>query len=164
MSDDKEKAPSKGSGALPRILGTVLPAVFAAAAAFGGAKVAGAHHGSAPMSAEPTAEATAKPPGPTLALDPFLVTIPDTNKKNHPMKVTIAIEFTEGAKDAKEEMLKGLTPRIRDTSLGYFRTLAYEQVVDPTANDKMRTELLERLKTSGMASAERVLITDLVVQ
>ena len=80
------------------------------------------------------------------------------------MKVTIAIEFAEGAKDAKEEMLKGLTPRIRDASLTYFRSIAYEQVIDASANDKIRTELLEKLHLAGMASAERVLITDLVVQ
>ncbi len=164
MSDDKEKAAApKGPGAMPRILGAVLPAVFAAAAAFGGAKVAGAHHAPAAAAAEHE-EPAIKPPGPTLALEPFLVTIPDTNRKNHPMKVTIAIEFREGAKDVKEESLKELTPRVRDSSLGYFRTLAYEQVIDPSANDKIRNELLERLHTSGMPSAERVLITDLVVQ
>jgi flagellar basal body-associated protein FliL len=135
----------------------VLPSVFAAAAAFGGAKVAGAHHAPA-ASAEHVEEA--KPPGPTLALEPFVVTIPDTNKKVHPMKVTVAIEFDA---KAKEDELKTLTPRIRDASLGYFRTLTYEEVVDPAASDKMRPEILEKLKTAG-TGAERVLITDLVVQ
>ena len=89
MSDDKEKAPApKASGGGPGIVGLILPALLAAGAAFGGAKIAGASH-AAPVAA--TAEAAAaKPPGPTLPLDPFLVTVPDAVKKNHPMKVTIA--------------------------------------------------------------------------
>jgi flagellar basal body-associated protein FliL len=135
----------------------VLPSVFAAAAAFGGAKVAGGHVQAAPAASHVE---EAKPPGPTLALEPFVVTIPDANKKVHPMKVTVAIEFDA---KAKEEELKSLTPRIRDASLGYFRTLTYEEVIEPTASDKMRPEVLEKLRTAG-TGAERVLITDLVVQ
>jgi flagellar basal body-associated protein FliL len=163
MSDDKEKAPAapKASGGGPGIVGLILPAVFAAAAAFGGAKIAGASHAApAPVAAEPAI----KPPGPTLALEPFLCTVPDVAKKNHPMKVTIAIEFADGPKAPKEEELKGLVPRIRDASLSYFRTMAYESVIDPLGNDKLRSELLEKLKTSGTADVERVLVTDLVVQ
>jgi flagellar basal body-associated protein FliL len=162
MSDDKEKAPApKASGGGPGILGLILPAVLAAGAAFGGAKIAGASH-AAPVAAAAEV-AVAKPPGPTLPLDPFLVTVPDANKKNHPMKVTIALEFAEGPKAPKEEDLKGLVPRVRDTALSYFRTMSYETVSDPMANDKIRTELVERFKASG-TPADRVLITDLVCQ
>jgi flagellar basal body-associated protein FliL len=157
MSDSSEKPQARGGG--PSLIAMVLPAVFAAAAAFGGAKVAGAHHAPAAASAE-HAEAP-KPPGPTLALEPFLLAVADTNRKAHPMKVTIAIEF-----DAleKEEALKGLTPRIRDAALGYLRTLSYEAAIDPAGGDKLRSELLERVRTSGTPSAEHVLITDLVIQ
>lgn len=162
MSDDKEKAPApKAGGGGPGIVGLILPALLAAGAAFGGAKIAGASH-AAPVAA--TAEtAQAKPPGPTLPLEPFLVTVPDGNKKNHPMKVTIALEFGEGPKAPKEEELKNLVPRVRDTALSYFRTMSYETVSDPAANDTMRKELLEKFKASG-TPAERVLITDLVCQ
>ncbi len=157
MSDEKSKAaPAKAGG--PGILATVLPAVFAAAAAFGGAKVAAGAHHAAPAAAEKV-EAV-KPPGPTLAVDPFVVTVPDANKKVHPMKATIAIEFES---NAKEEELKTLTPRIRDAVLGYLRTLGYDEVIDPAASDKMRAEILERLRAAG-THAERILITDLVVQ
>ena len=141
------------------MVGMVLPALFAAAAAFGGAKVAGGHHAAAPAASE-QAE-SAKPPGPTLALDPFLLTVTDANHKGHPMKVTIAIEFES---TAKEEALKTLTPRIRDATLGYLRTLTYEASVDPAGGDKLRTDMLDHLKTSGVPSAEHVLITDLVIQ
>jgi flagellar basal body-associated protein FliL len=160
MSDNKEKAAATGGGGKPNIIGMVLPAVLAAAAAFGGAKVAGAHH------AAPAAEhgEATKPPGPTLALDPFLLSVSDANKKAHPMKVTIAIEFDANGKEEKEEALKALTPRIRDSALGYLRTQTYEGAIDPSGGDKMRTELLERLRTTGAPTAEHVLITDLVLQ
>lgn len=158
MSDDKAKAVA-ASGGKGGLLGMLLPAVLAAAAAFGGAKVAGAQHAS-PPSEHPQA---AKPPGPTLALEPFLLSVADGNKKAHPMKVTIAIEFESG-KDEKEEGMKALTPRIRDTTLAYLRTQSYEAVIDPGGGDKMRAELLERLRSSGAPTAEHVLITDLVLQ
>ena len=158
MSDSKDKQaapPAKGGG--PGILGMVLPALFAAGAAFGGAKFAGGHHEAPPA----PAEHAEKPPGPTLALDPFLLSIADGNKKVHPMKVTIAIEFDP---KEKEEELKGLTPRIRDAVLGFLRTVTYEETIDPAGGDKIRADMLERLRASGAAAAEHVLITDLVIQ
>ena len=158
MSETKEKqAPARGGG--PSMLGMILPAVFAAAAAFGGAKFASGHHPSAPAASE-QAE-SAKPPGPTLALEPFLLTVADANHKGHPMKVTIAIEFES---TAKEESLKALTPRIRDATLGYLRTMTHEAAIDPAGGDKLRADLLDHLKASGVPSAEHVLITDLVIQ
>jgi flagellar basal body-associated protein FliL len=160
MSDSKEKqaspAPARGGG--PGILAMVLPALFAAGAAFGGVKLAGAHHEAAPAAEHVEVN---KPPGPTLALDPFLLSVSDGNKKVHPMKVTIAIEFD--AKE-KEETLKGLTPRIRDSVLGFLRTITYEETIDPAGGDKIRADLLERLRGSSVATAEHVLITDLVIQ
>ncbi len=161
MSDTKDKqqaAPARAGG--PSVVGMVLPAVFAAAAAFGGAKFAGGHHASAaevPEHASPAAAA----PGPTLALEPFLLSIADANKKAHAMKVAIAIEFD--AKE-KEEGLKALTPRIRDGTLGFLRTVPYEEVIDPAGGEKMRAEMLEHLRAGGVPTAEHVLITDLVVQ
>jgi flagellar basal body-associated protein FliL len=161
MSENKDK-PAAKSGGGPSIVGMVLPAVFAAAAAFGGAKVAGSHHGAA--TAETAATEAVKPPGPTLDLEPFLLTVADANKKGHPMKVTIAIEFSEAPKGKEEDGLKVLTPRIRDATLGYLRQLTYESAIDPTATNKLREDLLEHLKTSGVPAAEHVLITDLVIQ
>ena len=164
MSEEKPKTPAAApkAGGGPGILGILLPAIVAGAASFGGAKVAGGAHHSA---AAPSAEHAEKPPGPTLVLDPFLFTIPDTAKKAHPMKVTLGIEFDPTAKEAhSEEGFKGLIPRIRDSTLGYFRTLSYEDVLDAGATDKMRTEILARIQASGAPAAQRVLITDLVVQ
>ncbi len=125
--------------------------------------MAGGHHAKAPATSE-QAE-SAKPPGPTHALEPFLLTVTDANHKGHPMKVTIAIEFDGGTKEKEEDdRLKVLTPRIRDAALGYLRALSYEGAIDPSASDKLRGELLEHLKASGVPTAEHVLITDLVIQ
>ncbi|HXN30705.1 MAG TPA: flagellar basal body-associated FliL family protein [Polyangiaceae bacterium] len=160
MSENKEKqpaAPARAGG--PSLVGMVLPAVFAAAAAFGGAKIASGHHATAAEAPEHAAPAAT--PGPTLALEPFLLSIADVNKKAHAMKVAIAIEFDP---KEKEEALKALTPRIRDATLGHLRTVAYEQVIDPAGGEKMRAEMLEHLRAAGVPTAEHVLITDLVVQ
>src|SRR5580658_6508369 len=119
MSDetDKSKAteknkepsiPSSKAGLVGRVMSILVPALVAGAASFGGTRVAGAHR--AAPSAEPVVEAP-KPPGPTLALEPFVFTVADTSKKAHPMKVTIAVEFEAGA---NEEGLKGLVHRVRD--------------------------------------------------
>lgn len=165
MSDEKKppvEPPAKGGGgAAGKILGLLLPAVIAGGASFGGAKFASGH----PVQAAPSAaeHPEGKAPGPTLALDPFLLTVPDANKKAHAMKVTIAVEF-DPASAKGEEGPKGLVPRIRDSALTYLRSLTFEEVLDASASDKMRSDLLERTKAAGVSGAERVLITDFVVQ
>jgi flagellar basal body-associated protein FliL len=156
--DPAVETTSKKSGASP--LALLLPALLAGGASFGGAKLSAAHAASGASSAEHVTVA-APPPGPTVALDPFLVLTQDVNKKSHAMKVTLAIEFNESA---KEETLKSFTPRIRDAALGYLRVLSYEDALDSAKTEKLRSELLERCRATGATSAERILITDLVVQ
>jgi flagellar FliL protein len=152
-------AAKKGGGAVAMILGMVLPAVLAGAASFGGARVAGAHQPAAQVEAPHHAEA--KPPGPTVALEPFLVSIPDAKGKGHPMKLSVAVEFEALV---KEDTLKAFVPRIRDAILGYMRTLNYEEALEAVQSEKLREELLERTKKAGAIGAERILITDLVSQ
>ncbi len=154
----KDAKPKRGF--VSAVLGILLPAVFAAGASFGAVKVASKGHAEpahppAPPRWDP------KPPGPTIALEPFLVTVPDDAKKPHPMKLTIAIEFEAAV---KEETLKAFTPRIRDAVLVYVRSLAYEDVADPRKGERIREEILERCRKAGAVAAERVLVTDMVVQ
>jgi flagellar basal body-associated protein FliL len=165
MADEQKKgapapaaAPAAGGGA-SRLVFMVLPALLAGGAAFGGAKIAGAHHMAAPVASEHVD--APKPPGPTIALDAFLLTIADANKKAHPMKVTLAVEFDA---KAKEEETKPLVPRIRDAMLAYLRKVPYEEAFDASSTDKMRGEMLEAVRAGGAPEAQRVLITDLVVQ
>jgi len=164
MSDTEEKkpaeapAPKKGGGGL---VGTILPEILAGAAAFGGARFAPAHAAAAAEPASAEHAQLAAPPGPTVALEPFLVVTQDASKKAHAMKMTLAVEFDA---TTKEESLKGLTPRIRDAALGYLRLLTYEDAIDSTKTDKVRAEMLEKFKLAGAVGAQRLLITDLVVQ
>lgn len=174
MSEDPQKnaPPGQNAAAPPRAKGggaggvvfLVLPALLAGGAAFGGAKLAGAHRPGPATTEHAEHAAPPKPPGPTLMLDAFLLTISDANKKPHPMKLTVAIEFDSAAKEAKEEGMKELTPRIRDAMLGYLRKVPYEQAFDAANTDKMRAEMLEAVKAGGAPEAQRVLITDLVTQ
>jgi flagellar basal body-associated protein FliL len=148
-------APKKGAG----IIGILLPAVLAAAASFGGAKLSAAK-GAAHAEPAPVHKVV-KLPGSTVALEPFLMGKYDSQNKFRAMKLSIAVEF---APETKEESIKPLTPRIRDAVLGHLRQLAFDEVSDPAKSGKLREELLERIHKAGAESAEKVLVTDLVVQ
>jgi len=161
-TDDSKELPA----GVPRkssinLVALLLPALLAGGAAFGGARSA-AHAAGNASGASSAAPAQELPPGPTLALDPFLVLTQDVNKRTHPMKLTLAVEFVAGGKD--EEAPKNFTPRMRDATLSYLRVLSYEDALDNTKADKLRADLLERFRAAGVKSLQRVLITDLVVQ
>jgi len=152
----------------PGMFALILPAILAGGAAFGGVKFAAAH---AATPAPPSAEhaPSLPPPGPTVALEPFLVVTLDSSRKTHPMKVTLAVEFEASGKESKgeegkDDPLKGFVPRIRDAALSYLRGVTYEDAMDNSRSEKMRTELLERFRAAGAGGATRVLVTDLVVQ
>ena len=153
-----DKPPGKKGGSA--VLSIALPALIAGAAAFGGAKFSSAH-AAAPQPIIEHVAVTAPPPGPTVSLEPFVLLTPDSGKKMHAMKVTVAIEFEE---KVKEDIMKSYTPRVRDAALGYLRALTYEDAIDGAKSDKIRADLLERFRTVGAVAASRVLITDLVVQ
>lgn len=159
-----EAAAPKSS--LLSLVAIILPALLAGGASFGGVKLGAAHAATPAPSAEHAAPVP--PPGPTVALEPFLVMTLDAAKKTHAMKVTLAVEFEATGKESKEEgkedPLRGFVPRIRDTALSYLRGVSYEDAMDNSCSEKMRAELLERFKTAGVAKAARVLLTDLVVQ
>jgi flagellar basal body-associated protein FliL len=162
MSEPEEKkpaAPTPKKGLSP-VIAMVVTGLIAGGAAFGGAKLSSAHAAPAIQSVERVA-LVPPPPGPTVALEPFVLLAPDATKKMHAMRVTLAIEFEE---KAKEETLKSFTPRIRDAGLTYLRSLTYEDALDSGKSDKLRTELLERFRSVGAIAASRVLITDLVIQ
>jgi flagellar basal body-associated protein FliL len=142
----------------------ILPAVLAGAAAFSGVRL-GAAHAAAPAPQAEQHAAALPPPGPTVALDPFLVVTLDSSKKTHAMKVTLAVEFEgNGKEESKEDALKGFVPRIRDAALSYLRVMTYEDAMDSNHSDKMRADLLDKFRAAGAVGAARVLVTDLVVQ
>ncbi len=150
--------PAKG-GLSPLVLGVVV--IAAGAAAFGGAKFAVAKANAGGHEKEEVVRHAEKPPGPTLTLEPFLVTVLDATKKQHPMKVTLAVEFDHSH---HAEALKDETPRVRDACLRYLRTPTYEEAVDTEKSNKIREDLIEALDKSGVYDVEHVLITDYVIQ
>jgi flagellar basal body-associated protein FliL len=137
----------------------VLPPLLAGGASYGAVKVSS--HAPPQQHVEVAAHAEAKPPGPTVALEPFLVSVVDAKGKVHPMKLSVAVEF---GPLVKEDVLKAFVPRIRDGILAHMRTLSFEEAVDSQHSEKLRSELLERCVKAGAVGAERVLITDLVSQ
>ena len=150
-------APPPKSSALGGILKFIVPAILAAGASYGGARGAAAHP---PVAAAPHKEEV-QAPGPTVALEPFLVTTPDAKGKGHAMKVSLAVEFEHAQ---KEDALKPFAARIRDAVLTHVRTLSYEDAADGAHMEKLRAELLERIRAAGATGAARVLITDFVIQ
>jgi flagellar basal body-associated protein FliL len=155
MADEQaNKAPAAPKGGAAAVLGIILPAILAAGGAFGGTKLAG---GASAHASEP---AHNDAPGPTEALEPFLVTIQDPQRP-HVIKVTLAIELKLGA---KPEHIKAFIPRIRDSTLGYFRSLSFEDASSPARFEQMRTDLLDRIVKLGVHDAEHVLITEFVAQ
>jgi flagellar basal body-associated protein FliL len=166
MSDKTDdKAPVADKKAAPRggAVGLVLTGLIAGGAAFGGARAAAGrsagHAPPAPAAASHTPRVG--PPGYTLALEPFLVMAADTNRRAHPMRVVLAVEFDQ---TVREEGARVFVSRIRDASLTYLRTITYEAASDPERMEQLRTHLLERVQSTGATGVTRVLLTDLVVQ
>jgi flagellar FliL protein len=150
--------PPPKSSAAAGILKFLVPAILAAGASYGGARGAAAHP---PAAAAPAHKVEAPPPGPTVALEPFLVQITDAKGKGHAMKVSLAVEFEL---TQKEDALKPFAPRIRDAILSYVRGLSFEDAADGAHVEKLRKEMLERCHAAGATLAARILITDFVIQ
>ncbi|MFO0553046.1 MAG: flagellar basal body-associated FliL family protein [Polyangiaceae bacterium] len=165
MSDSKDaakkdakdaKAEAKGPKAAPLMILTLVASLcgaFAGSAAFGAARLASSHGGGDEKAVKMT------PPGPTVALEPFLATVNDASGKSHTVKVTIAVELE---RDATEEEFKVFVPRVRDTTLSYLRSLTWDDMRDPARAEPMRDELLEKWHAAGAVKARRVLVTDLI--
>jgi flagellar basal body-associated protein FliL len=158
-------APKKPS-AVGGILKILVPALLAAGASYGGTRYAKAQNAIVVVKEKEAAEGHGKrhdePPGPTLALEPFLLSVFDAQHKPHPMKLTVAVEFD--AKAAGHDDPKLFMPRIRDAVLTYLRAMTYEEVTDASHFQKIRVELLAHCKEVGAEHAEKVLITDFVIQ
>lgn len=155
--DKDTKTPEPKPSAIGGLMRILVPAILAAGASYGGARAVASH----PPAPQKEVAAEAHPPGPTIALEPFLLTVADGGKKNHAMRITVAIEFEHSQ---KEETLKLFQPRIRDAILSHLRTVTYEEATSNAPLDKLRGELLEKCKGVGAAGAERILVTEMVVQ
>jgi len=154
-------APGGGGGLVGKLLGIVLPTVFAGAAAFAGAKFGGGH--AAPAHEEtPKAHDEKKVPGLTIELKAFIINVTDEKTgENKPLKMSIAIELQ---KLAKKEEFEPFIPRIRDTVFSYVRQVSYQEVMKPRTKDRMTEDLLGLIHKLGAESATRVLVQEMVTQ
>ncbi|MBX3228833.1 MAG: flagellar basal body-associated FliL family protein [Labilithrix sp.] len=159
---------SKKPSAVGGVLKLVIPALLAAGASYGGTRYAKAQNAIVIVKEKEEAESGGKgkhelhPPGPTVSLEPFLLSVFDASKKPHPMKMTVAVEFD--AKAAAHDDPKAFMPRIRDAVLTHLRKTTYEDISDPAHYDRLRKELLEQCHEVGAESAKKILITDFVIQ
>lgn len=159
-----EGAEPKKRGLLPVIIVGVLCVGGAFGGAFAAAKMGGAKHAAASAEAAASAHAPKHEvitPGPSIALEPFLLTVRDSSARPHAMKVSIAVEVGQVV---PVEKFTPFMPRVRDATLGYLRTMSYEEVTDNERIGRMRNDLLEKYRSLGVTFAEHVLITDLVTQ
>lgn len=163
--DKPAGVPQKG-GMVGTIVKILIPAVLAAGASYAGTRYAKAQNAIVVVKEKEEAEHGKHhddAPGPTLTLEPFLASVFDAQRKSHPMKVSLAVEFSAKAAEGHSEP-KAYTPRVRDAILTYLRGMTYEEMTDPAHLQKMRVELLAHIKESGAEEAKKVLVTDFVIQ
>ncbi|NUO53433.1 MAG: flagellar basal body-associated FliL family protein [Polyangiaceae bacterium] len=160
MSDPKAEVapaapkPSK-SGLIGALIGGVLSAGISGGAAYGGARAASSHEA-------PVIEVVAaKPPGATIALEPFVAHVADADGKQRALKLTLAVELRH---EASEDEFKPFIPRVRDATLSYVRGLSYEQLQGDEGMETIRKDLLEKFQALGVHGAERILVTDFITQ
>jgi flagellar protein FliL len=146
----------KKSGVVGVVVALVVTAVLSGGAAYGGARAA-----SGPPKHEEPKVVIAKPPGPTIQLDPFVVNVSSADGKPHAVKLTIAIELGH---TEKEDAFKVFVPRVRNTTLGYLRGLTFEDLADRGKVEAIRNDLRERIHNVGAIQADQILITDLLTQ
>jgi flagellar basal body-associated protein FliL len=163
MSETEAKAPEKPAkssrGGIAAILGMVLPGLLGGGAAFAGATFGANRAAGAPV--EVVAEAEPEKPGPTVALEPFVMNLEDGEGRGHALRMSVSVEL---AHDAAATDLEPFVPRIRDATITLLRGMSFEEAAAPGAHDAVRDRLLERIREIGVAKASRVLITDFVMQ
>lgn len=151
----EEEGKKKGGGG---IVGMILPAILAGAASFGGSFFGGAQP--APAEASESVQDN-KLPGPTYALNPFVLNVQDKDGAAHPAKLTFAIELKHGV---APESFEVFVPRVRDTYLTYLRTMTFEEMRDGKSKVKLTEDLLAATHKLGAEDASQVLVQDFVIQ
>jgi flagellar basal body-associated protein FliL len=96
-------------------------------------------------------------------LDSLVVDVRDESGESHHVKVGIALELGEPPKE--EEWKMDVVPRARDATIGYLRSLKYEEAASSAKFETIRTELQEKIsKAVKKPKIHRVFFVDYVVQ
>jgi len=163
--EEKEKAPAapaaKGGLPKPLLIGLI---VFALLAFMGG--VAAGPMVSAKLNWPPypkKEDHEEEPPAAmTMTLEGLVIDLRDKDGEMHHLKIGVAVELS---KHIHEEELKGMEPRAKDATIGYLRTLSFDDVTNPELFERIRTELGERMaKALGKSLVKKILFTEYVAQ
>lgn len=175
MSEEAEKsaagAPKKSK------LGLIIAAVIAVLTLVGGSvagavlgpKLLGSSAAGAEGKAEPAAaekESDGTPPAPativSVDIPSLVVDLRDEEGRIRHLKVGLTAELAD---KVTPDEFKLLTPRAREASLTYLRTLTYEDVSDPEQFLGIKEELGKRVTTAvGGKYVHRLVLTDFVLQ
>jgi len=176
MSDEGEKsaehAPKKSKVGL--IVGLVVALITLVGGSVAGAvlgpRLLGGSEGHAAPAAKAGAEAHgAKEEAPaapekiiSMDIPPIVVDLRDAEGRLRHLKVGMAAELGE---HANAEEFKLFTPRGREASLSYLRSLTFEEVSDPKRYAVIKEELSKGfIEAVGAERVHRVLLVDFVLQ
>ena len=166
---DVPGVPKKKKGMLLPLIGALVIASLssAAGATFGPAvkeKITGAKHAPAAGAEEGHEEkAEEGHAGHIAPLDSLVVDVRDEGGESHHVKVGIALELGEAPHE--EEWKVDVVPRARDATIGYLRSLKFEDAASSDKFEMIRTELQERIsKAVKKPKITKVFFIDYVVQ
>ena len=156
----EEDAPKKGSK-LPLILGLVL-AILGGGGGFMAVQmglIGGSSSGEDHAEEEPTEPPEAIPPLAFVPLEPLVISLP-SNGSRVQLRFSAQLEVDpESAAD-----VEALRPRITDVLNSYLRAVSLEDLEDPTALVRLRSQMLRRVRiVVGDGRVKDLLIMEFVM-
>jgi flagellar basal body-associated protein FliL len=98
----------------------------------------------------------------SVEIPAIVVDLRDSEGRIRHLKVGVAAELADGV---TAEEFKLVTPRGREATLSYLRSLSFEDVSDPTRYQSIKEEISKRMgEAIGTDRVHRVLLVDFVLQ
>jgi flagellar basal body-associated protein FliL len=98
----------------------------------------------------------------SVDINPIVVDLRDGDGRIRHLKVGLAAELAE---TANVEEFKLMSPRGREATLSYLRSLTFEEVADPARYTSIKDEISKRMiEAIGTDKVQRILLVDFVLQ
>jgi flagellar basal body-associated protein FliL len=98
----------------------------------------------------------------SVDINPIVVDLRDSDGRLRHLKVGLAAELGE---TASVEEFKLMSPRGREATLSYLRSLTFEDVADPARYTSIKDEISKRMIDAiGPEKVHRILLVDFVLQ
>jgi flagellar basal body-associated protein FliL len=98
----------------------------------------------------------------SVEIPPIVVDLRDADGRIRHLKVGLAAELAE---TVKMEDFKLVSPRGREATLSYLRSLTFEEVADPARYAGIKDEISKRMiEAIGANRIQRILLVDFVLQ